>query len=94
MKVQGSVANRAVEGVKTEKVSFLFWPLSICLGVNFPVNSTPPGHLSALSWGQTLRDPRDLPAEHAYARAHAQPTACGSPPVLHLGEPSAGLAIM
>lgn len=53
-----------MEGVKIEKVSFLFWPLSICLGVNFLVNSTPPGHLNALSWAQILMDPQG-PARRA-----------------------------
>lgn len=65
--------------LKQKKFPF-FWPLSICLGVNFPVNSAPwAPECPELS--TCLRDPQGLPAEHAYARAHAQPAACGSPPV-------------
>lgn len=68
-KVQGSVANRAVEGVKIENVSFLFWPLSICLGVNFVVNSTPPGHLNALSWADSHGPPGTCPQSmHMHVR--------------------------
>ena len=78
-----------MEGVKIENVSFLFWPLSICLGVNFLVNSTPPGHLNALSWADSQGPPGTCPQ-----RMHMDVRMCSLLPAefllsSHLGESSA-----